>query len=89
MTTEADIRAMNRDQLVEHLTDRGFKCYDHELVENLRDAALEDYRCEHESEEEDEDFEPDEEAIENRRVIEHVSRVCGGLTGSEIREMMD
>lgn len=36
------IRAMSRDELVAHLEDRGFQCYDHETIDELREAALHD-----------------------------------------------
>ncbi len=40
------IESMNREQLIEHLEDRGFACYDDESTSLLRETALEDYDAE-------------------------------------------
>jgi hypothetical protein len=49
--------------------------------------AVEDYRIEcREFEDEEEDFDP--EYAERMRVVEYVSSVCDGLTGSETRNIM-
>ena len=40
MQTRSQIRRASRDQLVEFMESRGFQCYDHEKVSDLRRDAL-------------------------------------------------
>lgn len=46
MTSIGDIQSACRCDLIEYLENWGFQCYDHETTEELRDAAIENFKTE-------------------------------------------
>jgi len=55
----------------------------HNEIQEAFDAQDED------ADDEEDEPEPDEEYEERRRIVQEVSRRTGGLTGSEVRDIMD
>lgn len=59
---------------------------DHWNVPTMLNAVREGLATEYEKYAEEPDFDPEYE--ERRRVVDHVSSVCGGLTSSEVNDIM-
>lgn len=46
ITSKEEIEKASREDLVAYLESWGFQCYDHETTDQLRDAALDNWRTE-------------------------------------------